>query len=368
MGGILIHHERVSDPQALIPLCPFGALCCSEGRLEITAGCKVCKLCVRKGPAGVFEYIEEPVAAVDKTEWSGIAVYIDHYDGQIHPVSLELIGKAQELAHKIGQPIQAVLIGWQVAALAQETLHYGVDEVHLYDAAAFEHFRIEPYTAAFEAFIRQVKPSTVLVGGTTVGRSLAPRLAARLRTGLTADCTFLDVQPNTDLDQIRPAFGGNIMAHIRTPNHRPQFATVRYKIFNAPPRSPQAEGQIVRAALPEAQLDSRIRVLEVMKKPKVQTIEEADVIVVAGRGVRQEKDLELIWQLADLLGGQWAITRPLIEAGWAEAAPPDWIERAHGEAAPDPDLRCFRCDPVCGRDEEFGLHCRHQPRCPRANL
>lgn len=320
MGGIVIHHERVSDPQALLSLCPFGALCCNDqGQLEISAACKVCKICVRKGPTGVFEYIEEPVTTINKDAWHGIAVYVDHYDGEIHPVTFELIGKARELAQKIAHPVYAVLIGAQVQALAEEVLHYGVDEVFVYDAPQFEHFCIEPYAAAFEAFIRQVKPSTVLVGGTTLGRSLAPRVAARFRTGLTADCTFLDMQETTDLDQIRPAFGGNIMAHIRTPNHRPQFATVRYKIFSAPHRNPAAAGKITLCALDEALLTSRIEVLEVMKKPRVQTIEESEVLVVAGRGLRREKDLEMLQRLAEVLGGQVASTRPLIEAGWVDA-------------------------------------------------
>lgn len=320
MGGIIIHHERVTDAQSLVSLCPFGALCCNaDGQLEISAACKVCKICVRKGPAGVFEFIEEPVSDINKDEWRGVAVYVDHYDGEIHPVTFELIGKARELAAKIGQPVYAVLIGSHVNALAEEVRHYGVDEVFVYDHPLLEFFRIEPYTAAFEQFLQQVKPGTVLVGGTTVGRSLAPRVAARFHTGLTADCTFLDMQSTTDLDQIRPAFGGNIMAHIRTPNHRPQFATVRYKIFSAPLRSPAASGSINRCPVSTELLASRIHVLEVRKKSRTQTIEDAEVVVVAGRGVRRDKDLEMIQALADLLDGQVAATRPLIEAGWVDA-------------------------------------------------
>jgi electron transfer flavoprotein alpha subunit len=246
-------------------------------------------------------------------------VYIEHHHGGIHPVSFELIGKARELAQKIGHPVYALLMGQCVREMAEEVRHYGVDAVYVYEHPQLDEFRIEPYSAAFEAFIREVKPSTMLVGGTTVGRSLAPRVAARFRTGLTADCTFLDIQGNTDLDQIRPAFGGNIMAHIRTPNHRPQFATVRYRIFNAPKRSDAATGDIRFRELQEAVLASRIRVLEVMPKPHVQTLEEAEVIVVAGRGVRRERDLDMVHELAESLDGQMATTRPLIEAGWADA-------------------------------------------------
>jgi electron transfer flavoprotein alpha subunit len=321
VGGIVIHHEIIQgDPQNLIALCPFGALCCApDGRLEITAGCKMCKLCIRKGPDGVFEFREDVLSPVDKEEWRGIAVYVDHSAGEIHPVTFELIGKARELAEKISQPVYAVFIGSNIEARAAELLHYGVAEVFVYDSPALEHFRVEPYAAAFEDFVMKVKPGTVLVGGTTVGRSLAPRVAARLRTGLTADCTTLDMQPGGDLDQIRPAFGGNIMAHIRTPYHRPQFATVRYKIFAAPGREAQASGKITRCELAAEKLVARMEVLEVHAKPKVQTIEDAEVIVVAGRGLRRQKDMDLIMALAERLGGQVAGTRPLIEAGWVEA-------------------------------------------------
>ena len=124
------------------------------------------------------------------------------------PLELSLIGKAREMASKIHHPVHVVFMGSGIQEAAKELLHYGVDVVHVYDDPALKHFRIEPYTAVFEDFINEVKPTIVLVGGTTIGRSLAPRTAARFRTGLTADCTYLDVQGNTDLDQIRPAFGG----------------------------------------------------------------------------------------------------------------------------------------------------------------
>ncbi len=158
-----------------------------------------------------------------------------------------------------------------------------------------------------------------MVGGTTVGRSIAPRVAARFRTGLTADCTILDVQENTDLDQIRPAFGGNIMAHIHTPNHRPQFATVRYKIFSALERSEEGKGKITLCQIEKEKLSSGIKVLEVKEKEKVETIEDAEVIIVAGRAIKKQEDLEMINKLADLLDAQVAGTRTLIEAGWIDA-------------------------------------------------
>ncbi|MBR3445487.1 MAG: RecX family transcriptional regulator, partial [Prevotella sp.] len=176
---------------------------------------------------------------------------------------------------------------------------------------AFEYFRIEPHAAALEDFIRAAKPSAVLVGGTPNGRSLAPRVAARFRTGLTADCTSLGMSESTDLDQIRPAYGGNIMAHINTPRHRPQFATVRYKVFPIPPKV-EPSGRVVRHALPPEKLASAIEILGSRAKSAEKGIEEAEVLVVCGRGVRRPEDIAMLRELADLLGGRLASTRAVV--------------------------------------------------------
>ncbi|WP_432663615.1 FAD-binding protein [Wukongibacter baidiensis] len=318
MAKIIINQDKVSNPEELIKLCPFNAIDYINKKLEINAACKMCKICVKKGPEGIFEFVEEETPKIDKDLWKGIAVYVDHEDGEIHPVTLELIGKAKELAEKINHPVYAIFMGHDIKDKAEEILHYGVDEVFVYDDEELKHFRIEPYTAVFEDFINKTNPTIILVGGTTIGRSLAPRAAARFRTGLTADCTIIDVQENTDLDQIRPAFGGNIMAHIYTPNHRPQFATVRYKIFSAPERSQNTWGKIILCEIEKEKLKSKITVLDVKKKEKVESIEDAEVIIVAGRAIKKEEDLKMVHELANYLGGQVATTRPLIEAGWAD--------------------------------------------------
>lgn len=325
MGKIIAHQEKIKDEDMLanlIAICPFGAMEDHEGKLEITSACRVCKLCVRKGPKGVMEYVEdegESRPKVDKSRWRGISVYVDHEEGALHPVTFELIGKARELARKIGHPVYAVLIGSNVTEKAQELLHYGVDKVFVCDNKELEYFRIGTYAAAMEAFINKVHPCAILVGATSVGRQLAPRVAARFKTGLTADCTILDIHENTDLVQIRPAFGGNIMAEILTPNNRPQMCTVRYKVMNAPERSDIAKGEVVPFELVGKDLESRVEVLGTTKKEKEEGIENAEVLVVAGRGVKRKEDLVLIRNLADALGGQLACTRPLIETGWLPA-------------------------------------------------
>lgn len=316
MAEIVVHQDKITDLTAIVELCPFGAIEVRESQVVINAGCKMCRLCIKNGPPGAFELVKELQVAIAKQEWRGIAVYLDQSGGEIHPVSLELLGKARELAAKIDQPVITLLAGAALEKTATEILHYGPDQLYLYEHPLLEHFRIEPYTAVFEDFIKRCQPSVVLVGGTPVGRSLAPRVAARFNTGLTADCTSLDIQANTDLDQIRPAFGGNIMAHIRTPNHRPQFATVRYKIFSVPERMAAPQGEIIRVDMATSSLHSAIEVLSVSRKAPVKNIEDAGVLVVAGQGIQRSDNMALLEQLAHSLGGMVGGTRPIIEAGW----------------------------------------------------
>ena len=318
MGRLIVHQEKVQDIAALIKICPFGAMEEKDGKIEINSACRLCKLCVKRGK-DIFEFVEtETSSRVDKSAWRGIAVYVDHVDGKIHPVTYELIGKARELAAKINQPVYSIFLGEGVNQKAQEILHYGVNKVYVCDKRELRGFNIENYAVAFEAFIDKVKPAVVLVGATPVGRQLAPRVAAHFHTGLTADCTILDIHENTDLVQIRPAFGGNIMAEILTPNHRPQMATVRYKIMDAPKRSEEISGSIEPLELDAAKFTSKVEVLSLTKKPREIGIENADVLIVAGRGVKKKEDLKLIRDLAETLNGDYACTRPLVECGWLE--------------------------------------------------
>lgn len=319
MAKIVINQDEVTEMKKVLDICPFGAIELNDGKLEIGAGCKMCKICVKTGPKGVFEFVEDEVIKIDKDKWKGIAVYVDHHEGDIHPVTFELIGKAKEMAKKINQPVYCIFVGSNLEGKTDALLSYGVDNVFVYDYKDLKEFKIEPYTACVEDFIKEVKPTILLFGGTTIGRSLAPRLAARFKTGLTADCTILDVQENTDLDQIRPAFGGNIMAHIHTPNHRPQFATVRYKIFSAPEKVDHPTGKVTLCNIDENKLKSDINVLEINNKTKEVGIEDAEVIIVGSRAIKKKEDMEMLYKLADLLGGQVAGTRPLVESGWIDA-------------------------------------------------
>ena len=316
MPHIKIHQELVRDPESVAALCPFGAIEIVDGKLVIGAGCRMCRLCVKRG-GGLFEYVEEERPSVDKSLWRGIAVVAELSGGAVHPVTWELLGKARELAAKVEHPVYCLMVGDGVSALAGQALEYGADEVFVYDKPELRYFRIEPYTAVIEDFINRVKPCALLVGGTITGRSLAPRVAARFHTGLTADCTKLDISENTDLDQIRPAYGGNIMAHINTPRHRPQFATVRYKIFAIPERT-EPHGKITRCDIAADKLGSAIDFISLKEKPREVGIEDAEVIVAGGRGLKKPEDVAMLEELAALLNGRVASTRALVEAGWMD--------------------------------------------------
>ena len=223
--------------------CPFGAIELCSGKAQPNAACKACGLCISHCPRQAILRLAARAQTVDKALWRDILVVAEVSGGRLHPVTLELIGKALELAKPVGYQVKTVLVGNLLAAYAQELRQYGVSEIAVYDDPALCFFRADAYAACVEDYIRFTRPSVVLVGATSLGRSLAPRLATRFHTGLTADCTSLELR-DTDLIQIRPAFGGNIMAQIVTPRTRPQFATVRYKVMNAPARREKAGGEI----------------------------------------------------------------------------------------------------------------------------
>lgn len=321
MGKLVINYDKLTrdNIKELVNICPFNAIEDKGDKIDINAGCKLCKMCVRKGPKDIIKFVEGEKKEIDKSLWKGVAIYVDHVEGQIHPVTFELIGKAKELAAKINQPVYALFIGHNIEKKAEEILHYGVDNVFVYDYEELKDFTIEPYTSVFEDFINNVKPTAILVGATTIGRSLAPRVAARFRTGLTADCTILDMKENTDLIQIRPAFGGNIMAQIINPNARPQMSTVRYKVMDAAIRQDGISGQISVCKIDKKKLKSNIKVLKVTKKEIESTISDAEVIIAAGRGIKAQKDMDMVYELAELLDAKVAGTRPLVEAGWIDA-------------------------------------------------
>ena len=320
MAQIAVIERKCTGCEQCVSACPFSAIDMIGGKAQMNAACKVCGLCLKQCPQGAIIRLETKVDSVDKTKWSDILVFAEQSEGSLHPVCLELIGEAQRLAAGKDQKVKAVILGGHVEDCARELRHYGVDEVHVYEGEELSFFRADAFAACVEDCIKKIKPSVVLVGATALGRSLAPRLSTRFRTGLTADCTQLELKANTDLVQIRPAFGGNIMAQIVTPNTRPQFATVRYKVMEAPDRMVEEKGEVLRQRMPKAVRDSRVKLVSTEPVPKAANISDAEILVVAGRGLQKKEDLELVRELAGLLGGEYAVTRPLAEKGWESNA------------------------------------------------
>ncbi len=320
MSYIKVNNEKVTKEIAeeLIKLCPFNAFDYQNSELSINAGCKICRICVKKGPSGVCELIEDKKVLIKKEEYKGITVYVEQRNNIAHLVAWELIGKAKELAKKTNEPVYAIVVGNNVGKIVEEALSYGVDKVFVYEDDAYKEFNVEVYTNVLNDFYQKHKVNIILFGGTTQGRSFAPRVAARLKTGLTADCTMLDITDDGDLLQIRPAFGGNIMAKINTPNHRPQLATIRFKMFNKPEKE-KAFGEVVYEKSDHISKASTIKIVKTFEKPQVNDISDAEIIIALGRAFKKKKDLELIEPLRKKLNAEVACTRPLIENGWFDA-------------------------------------------------
>ena len=316
MAGIIIDQQKCDLCEKCVLICPFQAIEKTADGMAINAACKMCRLCIKNCPQNAI-LLDERKETVNKDDWQGVLVFAEYFEGRIHPVTLELIGIGRQLAGEVKMPVYCLLIGHEVGNTPERLLEYGVNEVFVYADQQLSQFRVDAYANAFIDLIQHIKPSVVLVGSTSIGRSLAPRVATRCKTGLTADCTTLRIKPNSDLVQIRPAFGGNIMAQIVTPNTRPQFATVRYKVMECA-QGCVPFGKVTQRSVSDAIAASAIEVVRTIKKEAVPSITDTDVLVVAGQGVKEKEDLSLVRELAALLGGEYATTRPLVEKGWSD--------------------------------------------------
>jgi electron transfer flavoprotein alpha subunit len=318
MSNYSIDYVNCSLCKVCIEACPFDAIDIVDGKIEMNSACKACGICVKSCPEGLIQPVEDKRESVDKSQYTDVLVFAEQLEGEIHPVTYELMGKGRELADKIDQELHVILLGHDITDQTEEILAHGADKVYVYNQEPLHHFDVEAYAKAFEDCVQRTKPTIILIGATSIGRSLAPRISTRFKTGLTADCTILDVRENTDLVQTRPAFGGNIMARILTTRTRPQMATVRYKVMEPAVKIDNPTGEVINFSVDEKELETRSNFVSITKKPEVESIEEADKIIAVGRGVREEKDLEMIKELADLIGAKIGTTRPLIEKGWTE--------------------------------------------------
>ncbi|MET3726870.1 electron transfer flavoprotein alpha subunit [Fictibacillus halophilus] len=253
-------------------------------------------------------------------DYSGIWVFIEVKDGEVVPVSLELLGAGKELADKRGTELAGVLIGENVTHLADTLYEYGADTVYVYDDTIFKNYRTESYMKALLECCQKYKPEVILYGATSTGKDLASAVATDLPTGLTADSTILDIEEDTGLLLAsRPAFGGNIMATILCKKYRPQMATVRPKVMKALSPEPGRTGQLIEETASIKEEDIRTKVLEIVQftTQKVR-IDEADIVVAGGKGLGSEKGFQVVHDLAETLGGAVGASRDVVEAGWVE--------------------------------------------------
>jgi electron transfer flavoprotein alpha subunit len=249
---------------------------------------------------------------------NNIWVFCEQRDGAVQPVALELLGVARELAAKTGAQVGALLLGHNVTTQAKELIAYGADEVHLVDNAHLAHYMTEPYAQAVYQLVKAGEPSSLLFGATSIGRDLAPRLSARLRTGLTADCTKLEIDEDGSLFMTRPAFGGNLMATIICPNSRPQMSTVRPGVMQKLEPDYTRTGTVIEESIAWDEAKFAVKLLEEVKETQsVDKIENAKILVSCGRGV---KDTAPAFTLAQNLGGTVSSSRALVDAGVLEQA------------------------------------------------
>lgn len=296
--------------------CPFSCVEKTDGVYVIGDGCTSCGVCAEICPVHAVVWQEAVHEAFDKTSWKNILVYLEYHHGKIHPIGIQLLGKAFELAASAGCDVYGVVIGEHAGEAKPQLLHYPLKSVFLYEAQ--EHFAADLYEQQFSDCIEKLHPSVVLIGGTAQGRSLAPCAATRFRTGLTADCTGLAIRDKDDLVQTRPAFGGNIMAQIITPNTRPQFATVRLNMMKSAEQREDASVVFI-ACSSEHPAKSALEILDAQTLFPEKDITKQKVLVAAGNGVRKREDLIMLEELAALLGGELASTRGLVEKGWIQS-------------------------------------------------
>jgi electron transfer flavoprotein alpha subunit len=299
--------------------CPFGAIAMKGNVASIDrAVCTLCGACV---DACEFDAIaREDVTATtrDVSAYRDVWVVAEQRDGRIESVTYELVGEGRKLADDLGVDLCAVLLGSGLGSMPRELIARGADRVHAVDRAELAFFRDEPYTAVLVELVNRHRPSVVLCGATTVGRSLMPRVATILDAGLTADCTGLAIDPETKgLLQTRPAFGGNILGPLVPPNHRPQMATVRHKVMKEAVSSAARQGEVVIEDIADALLASRTkRVGFEPEEGGTVNLAEADIIVSGGRGLRKPENFAVLRELADVLGAGLGASRAAVDAGW----------------------------------------------------
>ncbi len=252
-------------------------------------------------------------------QYKDIMVFSEVRDGELQEVTLELLGKARDMADASGQRVCALLPGRGVSSYADTLIACGADKVIVVESNVLEKYRNRYYADMLEGVVEKYKPSILLFGATSTGRDLAPRLANRIKTGLSADCINLEIDSEGILIQTKPSFGGNIMVEITCPEKRPQMATVRPKVLKTPEEDASREGEVIREEISLEEGKYLTRVIELLKDAKSdQGLEKAEIVLIGGRGMQTKENFDELYKLADILGASVGGTRPAVREGWIE--------------------------------------------------
>ncbi|MEW6008921.1 MAG: electron transfer flavoprotein subunit alpha [Candidatus Omnitrophota bacterium] len=317
--SIKVLADKCTGCKLCLKACPVSAITIVGKKAVIDLEkCTLCSACVDACKFSAIVIEKHAAKTEDLTDYRGVWVFAEQKKGLIQPVAYELLGEGRRLANSLKVELSALLLGSNFSNQAQELIARGADSVYVIDSPFLANFLDEPYTNALFYLVNKYKPEIVLAGATTIGRSLISRVAVRLNTGLTADCTGFEIDLKSRcLLQTRPAFGGNIMATIVTKNNRPQMATVRHKVMKEAAVDTNRKGKVIKEILNGQLLNSRSSLLDfVADITQKQNLAEADIIVSGGRGLKAAENFKLIEELAASLGAAVGASRAAVDAGW----------------------------------------------------
>lgn len=320
--GIYIDIEKCVGCKLCLNACPYGAIEMVEGKARFTDDCTSCGACVSSCKFGAIVLEVQRKEEVDTSQYTGVWVLAETHDGRLADVTLELLSEGRKLADELGEQVSLVLAGHNVEGLVPRAASYGADRVYLVEHEVLASYRTDPFTSVICGLINKHKPGIVLIGATTMGRDLASRIAARIGAGLTADCTGLAIDPETRLlMQTRPAFGGNVMATILCRNARPQMSTVRPRVMKKTTPDESRTAEVVRETVALNEKAIATKILEVIREEGTNEldVQEAEIIVSGGRGLRKAENFALIRELAEVLGAAVGASRATVDAGWIPA-------------------------------------------------